>query len=184
MSLSTFLRNYLYIPLGGNRRGNVRTYFNLFIVMFLGGLWHGARWSYAIWGIWHGVWLMIERLLQNRAKNHPNRSSSVSNFFRMAFVFLIVTIGWLLFRLPNIFDAALYVQSVSMNWGRPIDFNTISGVLLFCIPVVIHHLLFFVPNDARFIRIFEVLQPVYFAVLIFLIFTANGDRYDFIYFQF
>ncbi|MEI9985453.1 MAG: MBOAT family O-acyltransferase [Aliidongia sp.] len=63
MSLSSWLRDYLYIPLGGNRRGALRTYANLFIVMALGGLWHGAAWKFAVWGIWHGVALMAERAL-------------------------------------------------------------------------------------------------------------------------
>jgi alginate O-acetyltransferase complex protein AlgI len=63
MSLSAWLKDYLYIPLGGNRRGRGRTYVNLLIVMGLGGLWHGAAWKFAVWGLWHGVLLAFERFL-------------------------------------------------------------------------------------------------------------------------
>lgn len=68
ISLSTWLRSYLYIPLGGNRHGALRTYFNLFVVMFLGGLWHGAAWSYAVWGTAHGILLAFERMLGLHAR--------------------------------------------------------------------------------------------------------------------
>src|SRR5690606_13656681 len=62
ISLSTWLRDYLYVPLGGNRRGPNRTYINLMLVMVLGGLWHGASWNFAIWGGIHGIWLAVERM--------------------------------------------------------------------------------------------------------------------------
>ena len=66
ISLSTWLRDYLYVPLGGNRKSRVRTYLNLFIVMFLGGLWHGASWNFVIWGILHGAYLAVHRAMSNR----------------------------------------------------------------------------------------------------------------------
>src|SRR5262249_19203777 len=72
ISLSSFLRQYLYIPLGGNRAGTFRTYRNLMIVMVLGGLWHGAAWSYAIWGSVHGLALVVERLATG---GRPRRAS-------------------------------------------------------------------------------------------------------------
>jgi alginate O-acetyltransferase complex protein AlgI len=68
LSLSRFLRQYLYIPLGGNRHGTTRTYINLFLTMALGGLWHGANWTFVIWGAWNGGFLMLERFLANRFK--------------------------------------------------------------------------------------------------------------------
>ena len=67
ISLSTFLRDYLYIPLGGNRKGQVRTYINLAIVMLLGGLWHGANWVFVVWGLFHGLLLGLERFLGRRS---------------------------------------------------------------------------------------------------------------------
>jgi alginate O-acetyltransferase complex protein AlgI len=89
ISLSTWLRDYLYIGLGGNRRGAARTYINLFITMLLGGLWHGAAWNFVTWGAWHGAGLAAERLWKWRA---PGRV--LAWLLTMSFVFY----GWLLFR--------------------------------------------------------------------------------------
>src|SRR5690349_6810788 len=97
MSLSSWLREYLYYPLGGNRKGSGRTYVNLMTVMTLGGLWHGAAISYAVWGIWHGVALVLERM----AGGNDSAKGGVFAIARGAFVFAVVTLGWLLFKLPN-----------------------------------------------------------------------------------
>jgi alginate O-acetyltransferase complex protein AlgI len=89
ISLSTWLRDYLYISLGGNRRGSRRTYFNLFVTLLLGGLWHGAAWNFVAWGAWHGAGLSAERLWKGRS---PGRA--IAWLLTMSFVFY----GWLLFR--------------------------------------------------------------------------------------
>jgi len=96
ISLSTWLRDYLYISLGGNRNGTLATYRNLFLTMLLGGLWHGANWTYVIWGIWHGAWLAIERALNIDAG--PRRF----NPLKWAFAFLLVVLGWVIFRAENL----------------------------------------------------------------------------------
>jgi alginate O-acetyltransferase complex protein AlgI len=100
ISLSTWLRDYLYITLGGNRGGTLSTYRNLFLTMLLGGLWHGANWTYIVWGAWHGLWLAIERLLGINAA--PKRFNPVKWFF----TFLLVVIGWVIFRADNM-DVAM-----------------------------------------------------------------------------
>jgi alginate O-acetyltransferase complex protein AlgI len=104
ISLSTWLRDYLYITLGGNRRGKARTYLNLFIVMFLGGLWHGASWTFAIWGTIHGLWLALERLLSRRSI-----AWAAPRFVRVALTFLIVCLAWVFFRSPNLAAAMNYL---------------------------------------------------------------------------
>ena len=99
ISLSTWLRDYLYIPLGGNRKGEIRTYLNLMIVMLLGGFWHGASWNFLVWGAIFGVWLAFERLL--------GKSSIYANFPRPARVlltFLIVNLAWVFFRADDLSD--------------------------------------------------------------------------------
>ncbi len=97
ITLSTWLRDYLYIPLGGNRRGFSRTYANLFIVMFLGGLWHGASWNFVIWGSIHGLFLAAERAM-------PGRSlwSGLPRFLQIALTFTVVSLLWVLFRAPDL----------------------------------------------------------------------------------
>src|SRR3954454_24995076 len=103
MSLSAWLRTYLYIPLGGNRCGRGRTYLNLMIVMGLGGLWHGAGLSYLVWGLLHGLLLVIERAITVHAKL---AESAVLRWVKMGVVFFCVTMLWILFKLPK-FDEAL-----------------------------------------------------------------------------
>ncbi|MCD5970355.1 MBOAT family O-acyltransferase [Pseudomonas quasicaspiana] len=96
ISLSTWLRDYLYITLGGNRGSKFATYRNLFLTMLLGGLWHGANITYVIWGAWHGIWLAIEKAIG------LNTAPRTFNVMRWALTFLIVVTGWVIFRSENL----------------------------------------------------------------------------------
>ena len=107
ISLSTWLREYLYIPLGGNRRGPARTYANLILTMLLGGLWHGASWNYVIWGGIHGSMLAFERS-QGRESFYHNLPRPL----RVALTFLIVVVAWVFFRAPDLKGAVLYLGSM------------------------------------------------------------------------
>lgn len=108
ISLSTWLKDYLYIPLGGNRQGKVRTYLNLFITMLLGGAWHGANWTFVFWGAWHGVLLAVERALGLKEVNWPR--------VMMLPTLLAVIIGWVMFRAENIGQAfSFYEGMVGLN---------------------------------------------------------------------
>ena len=98
ISLSTWLRDYLYIPLGGNRRGRVRTYANMMTTMLLGGLWHGAGWGFVVWGGLHGLYLATERLWSDRHEHKPLRLPS-------PLVFVVVTLTWIPFRAPSLSHA-------------------------------------------------------------------------------
>src|SRR5438128_3817195 len=99
ISLSTWLRDYLYIPLGGNRYGEGKTYRNLFLTMLLGGLWHGANWTFVAWGCYHGAILCVFRLLNISdpvaAEGLGNRLYSLA---RVVLMFHLTCLGWLLFR--------------------------------------------------------------------------------------
>jgi alginate O-acetyltransferase complex protein AlgI len=100
ISLSNWFRDYLYVPLGGNRKGNGRTYVNLSLVFLLTGLWHGANWTFIVWGAYHGGWLLIERATGLRTL--PAQRWTV---LRRAATFLIVLVGWVLFRAPDLSTA-------------------------------------------------------------------------------
>ena len=100
-------------PARGESEGAVRNYFNLLIVMTLGGLWHGASWSYAIWGIFHGLGLAVERFCQG-GRRAPRREQSASSA-RMLAVFAFVTLGWLLFKLPKIEHVAGFWRAAATN---------------------------------------------------------------------
>jgi alginate O-acetyltransferase complex protein AlgI len=107
ISLSTWLREYLYIPLGGNRKGTLRTYFNLFITMVLGGLWHGASWTFVIWGTIQGIMLIVERLQGKNSLYHK-----LPRGFRIGATFFVVLISWVFFRANNLGAAISYLRSL------------------------------------------------------------------------
>ena len=111
ISLSTWLRDYLYIPLGGNRGGAAKTYRNLMLTMVLGGLWHGANWTFIIWGLWHGGIMALERALGAK-----KRGGVYPSAIALPLTFLLVIIGWVIFRAPTVgvaFD--MYAGMIGLN---------------------------------------------------------------------
>jgi alginate O-acetyltransferase complex protein AlgI len=100
ISLSSWFRDYLYIPLGGNRRGVARSYFNLVVVFLLCGLWHGASWTFVVWGAYHGVFLTVERFLGKKTVQ-----SFLPRPLQIGVTFVVVTVGWVLFRSPDMAHA-------------------------------------------------------------------------------
>ncbi len=117
ISLSTWFRDYLYISLGGNRKGNKRTYINLIIVFFITGLWHGASWNFIVWGLFHGFFLIIERL--GFAKILAKTPKIISHIYTL----FIVVIAWVFFRLETLTDALNYIKSMfSFNKHPKVDF--------------------------------------------------------------
>ena len=113
ISLSTWLRDYLYLPLGGNRKGPSRTYINLFVVMMLGGLWHGAAWNFVIWGALHGALLAAERL-----RGKTSLYGALPPSLRVAGTFTIVLITWVFFRARDLPHAFRYLGDM-MALGTP-----------------------------------------------------------------
>lgn len=109
ISLSTWLRDYLYVSLGGNRKGPSRTYLNLLITMVLGGLWHGAGLNWVVWGVFHGVILSLERMA-GLAHNRPK--SGLVTVLRWFITFHLVCISWILFRAPDLETAATIMQRI------------------------------------------------------------------------
>jgi alginate O-acetyltransferase complex protein AlgI len=107
ISLSTWLRDYLYIPLGGNRHGELRSYGNLVVVMLLGGFWHGASWTFLVWGAIHGAWLTIERLL-----GKTSFYGKAPKVFQILLTFLIVNLAWVFFRAPDLSSALDYAANL------------------------------------------------------------------------
>ncbi|HEY9010133.1 MAG TPA: MBOAT family protein [Devosia sp.] len=127
ISLSTWLRDYLYIPLGGNRKGTARTYVNLFLTMLLGGIWHGANWTFVIWGAWHGGLLAVERALG--IKGNERRP-----IWAWAMTMLFVAVGWVLFRAHDVGNALdMYEGMLGLQGFAVRDLYAwqISGLSLF-----------------------------------------------------
>ena len=109
ITLGRWMMDYLYIPLGGNRRGKGRTYLNLWIVFFLSGLWHGAAWTFVAWGAYHGLFICIDKLLSGKRKVENGK---LSTFHSPLSTFIIVMIGWVLFRSDTIGYAVQYVGAM------------------------------------------------------------------------
>jgi alginate O-acetyltransferase complex protein AlgI len=178
ISLSSWLRTYLYIPLGGNRHGAFRTYLNLMIVMGLGGLWHGAGLGYLLWGLLHGVLLVIERPFLARL---ATIDSAAFRTARMGFVFVCVTMLWIFFKLPNFDHAISYLSGMftsSTNPNPPKLFYNLA--LLYSLPVLIQHL---VPRS-RFEQTLGGAEPYLYGLMAALMYLEAGPETSFIYFQF
>ncbi|MEN9663358.1 MAG: hypothetical protein RL324_2307 [Verrucomicrobiota bacterium] len=112
LTLSAFLRDYVYIPLGGNRRGYRIQLLNLFLTMVLAGLWHGAGWTFVLWGTWHGVALCVNHLWRRRAGAAPEETDGAAPRWAHALTLLAVFFGWVLFRAPDLLSARLLGESL------------------------------------------------------------------------
>jgi D-alanyl-lipoteichoic acid acyltransferase DltB (MBOAT superfamily) len=179
ISLSSWLRDYLYIPLGGNRRGPSRTYVNLLITMAIGGLWHGAAWTFVIWGVLHGVLLAVERRLGLRDALSP---PALGGLLRGLITFHLVCLGWVFFRAANLADAGLILQTLA-NGGWQID--SLNGYMstLVVVFVVLHELERRWPL-ARFAHTRGGLAVGMAALAASLAMMLNRVPAEFIYFQF
>jgi alginate O-acetyltransferase complex protein AlgI len=118
MTLSRFLRDFLYVPLGGNRRGRLMTYRNLFVTMLLGGLWHGAAWTFVVWGAIHASGLCAERALGTRVRRLPS-------WLRWLVTFHLVVLAWIVFRSPSLAIAGdvlaqLFTPGPITLWSAPV----------------------------------------------------------------
>jgi alginate O-acetyltransferase complex protein AlgI len=125
ISLSTWLRDYLYVPLGGNRKGPRRTYVNLALVMLFGGLWHGANWTFLVWGAWHGSLLAFERWI---GKKSPYEFLPRAG--RVAVTYVLVLLSWTLFRANSISDAGTYIRAM-LGATKPASASVLLGAELY-----------------------------------------------------
>jgi D-alanyl-lipoteichoic acid acyltransferase DltB (MBOAT superfamily) len=146
ITLSHWLRDYLYIPLGGNRRGAVLRYVNLAITMLLGGLWHGAAWTFVVWGALHGAYLCVNHAWNNFGPNVPPRLAPLANVAGLILTFLAVVIAWVFFRADNM-TTALYVLSKMADPGN-VAFG--RGEIVYALFVVAYAALaWFAPNTQQ-----------------------------------
>jgi alginate O-acetyltransferase complex protein AlgI len=193
ISLSTWFRDYVYIPLGGNRGGALRTYGNLLIVFFLCGLWHGANWTFITWGLYHGVWLILERLGWLRLLG------LLPAMLRHILTLLIVLCGWVLFRSESFERAGLYWQSMLGLHAGSYEFaDLLTPRVLILLPVGIICSLPLLPwlrtqwaertawRSGPVLALLRALEPVLLEVLLLVVmaWVAGGTYAAFIYFRF
>ena len=117
ITLGAFMRNYLYIPLGGNRHGTARTYFNLWVVFLLSGLWHGASWNFVLWGAYHGFFLVVERIL---SRHIPLFDTKRRHPLFVLPTFVILLVGWAIFRIEDLPSCWTFIQRLfAFDFGKP-----------------------------------------------------------------
>ena len=125
MTLSRWLRDYLYIGLGGNRKGETRTCINLFLTMFLGGLWHGASWTFVVWGTIHGVGLVLERIwMLRRERAGLGAPGPAGRVVGWLITFNVVCLAWIFFRAPTFSVAFDVIHQILTGWGTPVELVT------------------------------------------------------------
>ncbi|MBF0413864.1 MAG: MBOAT family protein [Desulfamplus sp.] len=191
ISLSTWFKDYLYIPLGGNKKGRIRTYFNLFIVFGLCGFWHGASWNFLVWGMYYGFFLVAERMgLSIILKRFPV-------ILRHIYVILIVMAGWVLFRADNLAHALAYLK-IMAGFTSPAADNTYQFALYcdtFLIVTIIFGVIASMPLTKWLIEtcyffkelfIFRLGGYIYIITIFFLSISvlSSGSYNPFIYFKF
>jgi alginate O-acetyltransferase complex protein AlgI len=179
ISLSSWLRTYMYIPLGGNRLGTARTYLNLMIVMGLGGLWHGAGISYLLWGLGHGALLAAERPFLGRLQSINFVAFRIA---RMTVVFVCVSLLWIFFKLPDFHHAWSYLTGMFTPTTNPNPTKLFYNLaLIYSLPVIVQH---FVNLRSLIERRLPVLEPYLYGALAALTYLEAGPETAFIYFQF
>lgn len=189
ISLSSWLRDYLYISLGGNRKGKVRTYINLFLTMLIGGFWHGASWTFVVWGAMHGVFLAIERFFKQYIKL-PN--NFVIRFFKILVTFHLVAFCWIFFRassFENAKEVILNTANLTFSWSEwsAIIFGYQNVFILILIGFLMHFLPERLTNKIKYYFIVSpmIVKAVLIALAFWLVYaTASSGPLPFIYFQF
>ena len=194
ISLSSWLRDYLYISLGGNRKGKVRTYINLIITMLLGGLWHGANWNFIIWGGLHGMGLAVHKFymsVTHQKKNAVSNAHTFNHWIRVFFTFHFVMFAWIFFRNPSLENCKVILAQIFSNMQIHILWQVLMGYKLVFLLIFTGYLLHFLPlrienyfkekffNIPLFFKAAVTIVLIYFIVQI-----KSSDVQPFIYFRF
>ena len=186
ITLSAWLRDYVYIPLGGNRRGDARTYLSLMATMLIGGLWHGASWTFVIWGGLHGLYLLAERLLRKRLPHHhPGRAST---FALGVLTFLLVNVAWVFFRAKT-FHQAIAILS-GMAGRNPQAEPILPAIYLITTSLIIgglllaHTLMRRQTLETAIAHLHPATLTAVWTILAFAVVIQHGESNGFIYFQF
>ncbi|MFK8011155.1 MAG: MBOAT family protein [Marinicellaceae bacterium] len=188
ISLSSWLRDYLYIPLGGNRKGSSRTYINLMITMLLGGLWHGAAWTFVVWGGLHGLYLAGERVLVSRLGHQNLWKHWVPKLMLGILTYFLINITWVFFRAQDFGTAMRMIETMltfEMSGEKVlpmIDIISVSVVISLMLGVhwfmrnrQLHDVISAIPSW---------LVGVFWGLALWLIIITQGESNAFIYFQF
>jgi alginate O-acetyltransferase complex protein AlgI len=185
ISLSSWLRDYLYVSLGGNRAGEWRTYRNLLLTMLIGGLWHGAAWTFVIWGGLHGLYLAAERFVRDRVGSRAGQAPGFLRVGYMLLTLLLVVLAWTFFRAP---DASTALHILALLWPAtgtaPLGAEQKLALLAFAGVVVTQWVLRDSNVKELGMRIPAPALGLALGMLLAAIVLSPGDSHAFIYFQF
>jgi alginate O-acetyltransferase complex protein AlgI len=188
ISLSSWLRDYLYIPLGGNRRGRLRTDANLMITMLLGGLWHGASWTFVVWGGLHGTFLAVERLLRARFGSPAWTGTLAGRIGLGALTYFLVNLTWVFFRARDFGTAKLLLLSMFGVIGDGAQvlptLEIVKVVVVVTALVVTHWIHRSIPVEAAAERLPGWAHGLVWGSMLVLLGLTQGSDNAFIYFQF
>ncbi len=188
ISLSSWLRDYLYISLGGNRKGKIRTYINLMITMLLGGLWHGAALRFVIWGALHGVGLAFEKFINSIISIPKNK---LTRILGVLITFHFVCFSWIFFRADSMEVAGSMLRQISTSFHPEIISDFVKGYPYIFILMVVGYILHFIPVDIELrtqllvVKSPFVLKVAYLVVIVLVVIQIKSSEIQpFIYFQF
>ncbi|MDH6305830.1 alginate O-acetyltransferase complex protein AlgI [Parabacteroides sp. PF5-5] len=194
ISLSSWLKDYLYISLGGNRKGKVRTYINLIITMLLGGLWHGASLRFIFWGALHGVSLAIHKFVMGRFSSFKQLGTQMGSFRRVVGIFItfhLVCFGWIFFRAESMQTAGEVLTQIFTRFHPEVFLQFVMGYKGVFLLMLIGYILHFMPKKAEqaaqavVTRSPLVVQSLMLVILIFIVIQVKSAGVQpFIYFQF
>jgi D-alanyl-lipoteichoic acid acyltransferase DltB (MBOAT superfamily) len=187
ISLSSWLKDYLYIPLGGNRMGKYLTLRNLMITMILGGLWHGAAWNFVLWGLFHGLILILFKLYSDKNKKESYLKRGVGFWIKVFLFFQVTCLAWLLFRVESIPQLGEMLNSLlEFKALSQLEINFIRQVIFYTfIPIVVMFFQFKY-DSGNYIDSFHPIARVVLYIIMFYAIFSFGEfgAKEFIYFQF
>jgi len=188
ISLSTWFRDYLYIPLGGNRGANWETIRNLAVTMLLAGLWHGANWIFVLWGAYHGLLLILYRVVPGlRSLGDETSASSYRGALAMALMWVFILVGWAIFRSPNLHQLGIWLAALG-HWHTGLSLPWASSslwLLLHAAPLILLQLLTWKYRDETSLRHLSwPARGLVYALMLLLIVSSTEHDTEFIYFQF
>jgi D-alanyl-lipoteichoic acid acyltransferase DltB (MBOAT superfamily) len=202
ISLSTWFRDYLYIPLGGNRCSKARHFFNIFVVFFVSGLWHGASWTFVVWGVLHGVYQIVGALTKKPRERiykalKIKTESLAFVLWQRFWTFVLVCFSWIFFRANSFSDALLLIQRLFTEWNTGFFTETLSSmgitvtaVLVTLLSVLIMSMLDTITNDEKIgesgtaSRQYTALWILFVVAIAWCLLLSVGGASAFIYFQF
>lgn len=190
ISLGKWFKNYLYIPLGGNRKGKIRTYINLFIVFIATGIWHGSAWNYLAWGIYNGIFMIIERA-KLKELTEKNKIKIINHIYALTVTFF----GWIIFRANGLKNAIKYIRRLFINNNNISTIQIYSifnnrTIFVIAIAILFAGILQCMLQKTKYAEeiknFYKVIEPICIGILLVLCITAiaNSTYNSFVYFKF